>query len=67
MDTPGYRFFELTKGSHFYITNLEEVKTKITNSVGQEYSKDFNTILALNPSLIPNGWGYVFEGKAFYI
>jgi hypothetical protein len=46
---------------------LEEVKTKITNSVGQEYSKDFNTILALNPSLIPNGWGYVFEGKAFYI
>ena len=67
MDTPVYRFFQPTKGSHFYSTNLEEVKTIITNSVGREYSTDFNKTLALNPSLIPNGWGYIFEGKAFYI
>jgi len=46
---------------------LEEVRNIITNSVGREYSTDLNKTLAANPSLIPNGWGYVFEGKAFYI
>ena len=67
MDTAVYRFFQPMKGSHFYSSNLEEVRNIITNSVGREYSTDLNKTLAANPSLIPNGWGYVFEGKAFYI
>ena len=67
MDTAVYRFFQPTKGAHFYSSNLEEVRNIITNSVGREYSTDLNKTLAANPSLIPNGWGYVFEGKAFYI
>ena len=67
MDTAVYRFFQPMKGAHFYSSNLEEVRNVITNSVGREYSTDLNKTLAANPSLIPNGWGYVFEGKAFYI
>ena len=66
MDTAVYRFFQPTKGAHFYSSNLEEVRNIITNSVGQQYSTDLNKTLAANTSLIPNGWGYVFEGKAFF-
>ena len=64
MDTTVHRFYNQAKGVHFYSASTEEANTVITESLGDGY--DLNN--ALNQSnLIDGGWGYVYEGSAWYV
>lgn len=66
MNNPVYRFYNVTKGVHFYSSDLAEVKTVISNSVGPQYANDLSAALA-RPALLPNGWQYQFEGVGWYV
>jgi Repeat of unknown function (DUF5648) len=66
MDAPVYRFYNVARGTHFYSSNADEVKTVITNSIGSQYANDLNAALAA-PALLPNGWQYQYEGIAWYV
>ena len=76
MKSPVYRFFNSTKGVHFYSSSSNEVKSVIANSNGSQYATDSwiaSTAEALksNPLVdVPNplstGWGYKFEGIAWF-
>lgn len=66
MDAPVYRFYNVARGTHFYSSNADEVKTVITNSIGSQYANDFNAALTA-PALLPNGWQYQYEGIAWYV
>ena len=62
--TEVHRFWNSKKGVHFYSSNLEEVKSVISESSGIEYANDLDA--ALNAPLIADGWGYLYEGIAWY-
>jgi hypothetical protein len=66
MDAPVYRFYNVARGTHFYSSNPDEVKTVITNSIGSQYADDLNAALAA-PALLPSGWQYQYEGVAWYV
>ena len=75
MDTPVYRFYNQKKGVHFYSSSMEETKSVIANSLGSQYATDrwiTSTSNALRsgfdstPAPLANGWGYEFEGIAWY-
>lgn len=80
MDQPVYRFFNAKKGVHFYSSSLVEAKSVIENSLGAQYVTGANqdwiiaTANALRqnpltpmPTPLASGWGYSFEGIAWYV
>ena len=76
MDNPVYRFFNATKGVHFYSSSMVEAKSVVANSLGASYATDSwisstsDAIKAGNsstPAPLANGWGYSFEGIAWYV
>jgi len=65
MDHAVYRFFNVEKGVHFYTISTEERDNVIRNSVGAAYVGQLDQ--ARNAALIQGGWGYRFEGTAWYV
>ena len=75
MDNPVYRFFNVTKGVHFYSSSMVEAKSVIANSLGASYATDswisstsdaIKAGVTSTPAPLPNGWGYSFEGVGWY-
>ena len=62
--TEVHRFYHAENGVHFYSSNLEEVSNVISESSGADYMNDLDA--ALNAPLLENGWGYTYEGVAWY-
>ena len=65
-ETPNevYRFYNREKGIHFYSASDTEANNIIANSLGSGY--DLSN--ARNEdNLLPNGWGYIYEGTAWYV
>ena len=62
--TAVHRFWNGEQGVHFYSSNLAEVSNVISESSGAEYANDLNA--ALSAPLLENGWGYTYEGVAWY-
>lgn len=77
MDQPVYRFFNGTKGVHFYSSSMAEAKSVIANSLGAQYATDSwvtstadalkQNPLTSTPAPLATGWGYSFEGIAWYV
>ena len=65
MDQAVYRFFNVEKGVHFYTISTEERDNVIRNSVGAAYVGQLDQ--ARNAALLQGGWGYRFEGTAWYV
>jgi hypothetical protein len=65
MDQAVYRFFNAGKGVHFYTASAEERDNVIRQSIGAGYVGQLDQ--ARNAALIPGGWGYRFEGVAWYV
>jgi len=65
-DTPTevHRFYHESKGIHFYSASEVEANNVITKSLGDEYNIDN---ARNNDNLLSNGWGYVYEGVAWYV
>ena len=65
-ETPNevYRFYNRGKGIHFYSASDAEANNIIANSLGSGY--DLSNALK-EDDLLPNGWGYVYEGAAWYV
>ena len=63
-DTSVYRFFNPSKGVHFYTASEAEANNVITESLGDGY--DLSNALNGSDNLLANGWGYVYEGIAWY-
>ena len=59
-----YRFYNPGRGIHFYSASEVEANNVIANSLGEDYTLDnaFN-----EDNLLPGGWGYVYEGIAWYV
>ena len=62
--TEVHRFYHADNGVHFYSSNLEEVSNVISESSGADYMNDLDA--AQNAPLLENGWGYIYEGVAWY-
>lgn len=60
-----YRFYHQENGVHFYSASLDEVRNVITMSSGTEYANDLDA--AMNAPLKDGGWGYQFEGTAWFV
>jgi alpha-tubulin suppressor-like RCC1 family protein len=77
MDQPVYRFFNGIKGVHFYSSSMAEAKSVIANSLGDQYATDSwvtstadalkQNPLTSTPAPLATGWGYSFEGIAWYV
>ena len=63
--TPVYRFFHAQKSVHFYSSSLIEVNNVIGMSNGEQYKDNF--LAAAGAPLLNGGWGYKFEGVAWFI
>ena len=65
-DTPQevYRFYNRDRGTHFYSSSVVESNNLIANSLGDGYTLD-NSLN--NDNLLSNGWGYIYEGVAWYV
>ena len=66
VDTPHevYRFYNRDRGTHFYSASVAESNNVIFNSLG----KGFDLQNAQNnDNLLANGWGYIYEGVAWYV
>lgn len=75
-DNPVYRFFNATRGDHFYSSSLVEAKSVIANSLGAQYATDswisstsdaIKAGVTSTPAPLATGWGYSFEGVAWYV
>ena len=62
--TEVHRFYHEGKGIHFYSASEVEANNVISKSLGNGYTID-NAIN--NDNLLGNGWGYVYEGVAWYV
>ena len=62
--TEVHRFYHAQRGVHFYSSSLEEVSSVIGHSSGGQYADNLDA--ALNAPLLENGWGYAYEGVAWY-
>ena len=60
-----YRFYHQENGVHFYSASLDEVRNVITMSSGTQYANDLDA--AMNAPLKDGGWGYQFEGTAWFV
>ena len=65
-ETPNdvHRFYNPGKGIHFYSASEAEANNIIANSLGSGF--DLNNALK-EDDLLPNGWGYIYEGIAWYV
>ena len=59
-----YRFYNRNKGTHFYSSSVAESNSLIANSLGSGF--DLSNSLG-NDNLLSNGWGYIYEGVAWYV
>ena len=59
-----YRFYNRDRGIHFYSASESEANNVILNSLGEGYNLS-NAIKEDN--LKPDGWGYIYEGIAWYV
>ena len=64
-ETPNevHRFYNSVKGIHFYTASHSEASNIIANSLGGEF--DLSNARNENDLLV-NGWGYIYEGIAWY-
>ena len=62
--TEVHRFYNEFKKVHFYSANASEANNVIANSLGDGY--DINNAMNQD-NLLSNGWGYVYEGIAWYV
>ena len=58
------RFYNPGKGIHFYSASDTEANNIIANSLGSGF--DLSNALKVD-DLLPNGWGYIYEGAAWYV
>ena len=58
------RFYNPGKGIHFYSASDAEANNIIANSLGSGF--DLSNALKVD-DLLPNGWGYIYEGTAWYV
>ena len=65
MDQAVYRFFNPSKGVHFYTASSEERDTVIRRSVGDAYVGQLDQ--AAQAPLLNGGWGYRYEGLAWFV
>ena len=65
-ETPNevHRFYNPGRGIHFYSASDVEANNIIANSLGSGF--DLNNALK-EDDLLPNGWGYIYEGAAWYV
>ena len=65
-ETPNevHRFYNRGRGIHFYSASDAEANNIIANSLGSGY--DLSNALK-EDDLLPNGWGYIYEGAAWYV
>ena len=65
-ETPNevHRFYNRGKGIHFYSASDAEANNIIANSLGSGF--DLSNALKQD-DLLPNGWGYIYEGAAWYV
>ena len=59
-----HRFYNPGKGNHFYSASDSEAENIIAMSLGSGY--DLSNALK-EDDLLPNGWGYIYEGAAWYV
>ena len=62
--TEVHRFYHPEKDVHFYTASEDEANGIIAKSIGNDYSLD-NARGVFN--LMSDGWGYVYEGVAWYV
>ena len=65
-ETPNgvHRFYNPGKGIHFYSASDAEANNIIANSLGSGY--DLSNARNKD-TLLPTGWGYIYEGAAWYV
>lgn len=59
-----YRFYNPGRGIHFYSASETEANNVIANSLGSGYTLDN---AKQEDNLLSNGWGYIYEGIAWYV
>lgn len=64
-NTEVYRFFHNERGVHFFTASLDEALHVVSNSTGLDLIDDINQALNVQPT--SNGWGYTYEGIAWYV
>jgi hypothetical protein len=62
--TEVHRFYQPDKGVHFYSSSELEANIVIANSIGQGYSLENAAGI---DNLLFGGWGYIYEGVAWYV
>jgi hypothetical protein len=65
INQPVYRFYNVSKGVHFYTASSDERDTVIRQSIGANYVGRLDQ--ANNAPLVNGGWGYKYEGVSWYI
>ena len=65
-ETPNevHRFYNPGKGIHFYSASDAEANNVISNSLGSGF--DLSNAQK-EDELLPDGWGYIYEGTAWYV